>query len=79
MKPENPRFNLFKHLASQHNLILLDSELDEIANIVLSGLLEDIQNEEEEILMSPIRFNGVHIKKINEIFNKYGIKIENQF
>ena len=79
MTKENPRFNLFEHLASQHDLILLDSELDEIANIVLKGLLEDIQNEEKEILMSPIRFNGVHIKKINEIFNKYGIKTETKF
>ena len=83
MKNENIRYELFAHLNTKYNIVLNDSELDEIANIalryVLKRLLEDIQNEEEEILMSPIRFNGVHIKKINEIFNKYGIKIENQF
>lgn len=83
MKNENIRYELFAHLNTKYNIVLNDSELDEIANIalryLLKRLLEKIQDEEQEVLMSPIRFNGVHIKKINEIFNKYGIKTETKF
>jgi hypothetical protein len=83
MKNKNIRYELFAHLNSKYNIVLNDSELDEIAFIALEfflkRLLEKIQDKEQEVLMSPVRFNGVHIKTINEIFEKYGIKTETKF
>ena len=42
-------------------------------------ILQDLLNEQEEIVMSPIRFNGVHINKIKQVFAKYEVEIEQQF
>lgn len=42
-------------------------------------ILQDLLNEQEEIVMSPIRFNGVHINKIKQVFAKYGVEIEREF
>lgn len=33
VESDNPRYPLFKHLSNEHNLILVDSELDEIIKI----------------------------------------------
>lgn len=45
-------------------------------DVVGSALLSDLMNEQEEIVSSPIRFNGVHIEKIKQVFDKYGIKYD---
>lgn len=42
-------------------------------------ILQDLLNEQEEIIMSPIRFNGVHVQKIKEVFSKYGVEFEQGF
>jgi hypothetical protein len=42
-------------------------------------LLKEILNEQVEVISSPIRFNGVHIEKIKQIFEKYGIVLEQEF
>jgi hypothetical protein len=48
MTNENPRYELFKHIADEHNFILLDSELDEIINISARSVLQDIMQEWQE-------------------------------
>ena len=38
-----------------------------------SSLLNQCLKEQEEIISSPIRFNGVHINKLEQVFLKNGI------
>jgi hypothetical protein len=42
-------------------------------------LLNQCLNEQEEIINSPIRFNGVHVNRIKEVFLKNGIEDEPSF
>ena len=44
--------------------------------VVGSALLSDLMKEQQEIISSPIRFNGVHIEKIKQVFEKNGIKYD---
>ncbi len=44
-----------------------------------SFLLADLITAQQEIISSPIRFNGVAIEDIKRIFADYGIKYEPQF
>lgn len=39
-----------------------------------SSLLNQCLNEQQEIVSSPIRFNGVHINKLKQVFLKNGIE-----
>lgn len=41
-----------------------------------SSLLNQCLNEQEEIISSPIRFNGVHINKLKNVFLKNGIEVD---
>ncbi len=41
-----------------------------------SSLLNQCLNEQEEIISSPIRFNGVHINKLKQVFLKNGIEAD---
>lgn len=52
-----------------------NTELPQSCKTAVSGsaLLNEILNEQQEIISSPIRFNGVHIEKIKAVFKKYGI------
>ena len=45
---------------------------------IVSGrsLLNKCLNEQEEIVSSPIRFNGVHINKLKQVFLKNGIEAD---
>lgn len=45
-------------------------------DVVGSALLSDLMKEQQEIVSSPIRFNGVHIEKIKQVFEKNGIKYD---
>lgn len=45
-------------------------------DVVGSALLSDLMKEQQEIVSNPIRFNGVHIEKIKQVFEKNGIKYE---
>ena len=45
-------------------------------DVVGSSLLSDLMKEQQEIISSPIRFNGVHIDKIRQVFEKNGIKYD---
>ena len=40
------------------------------------AILAEIMKQEEEIISSPIRFNGVHVNKIKQIFTEHGVKFE---
>jgi len=39
-------------------------------------LLNQCLNEQEEIISSPIRFNGVDVNKIKQVFLKHGIEVD---
>lgn len=41
-----------------------------------TDLLSDLMKEQQEIISNPIRFNGVHIEKIKQVFEKKGIKYD---
>lgn len=41
-----------------------------------SSLLNQCLKEQEEIISSPIRFNGVHINKLKQVFLKNGIEAD---
>ena len=43
------------------------------------SLLTEVLNESEEVLFSPIRFDGVHVDKIKAVFAKHGIVEESKF
>ena len=43
------------------------------------NILEDLLKEQQEVVSSPIRFNGVSIEKIKQVFEKYGIILEQEF
>jgi len=45
-------------------------------DVVGSALLSDLMKEQQEIVSNPIRFNGVHIEKIKQVFEKNGIKYD---
>ncbi len=45
----------------------------------VNAILSDLLKEQEEIVSSPIRFNGVPIDKIIRVFEKYGVKYEPPF
>ncbi len=42
-------------------------------NIIPDTILRDILKEQQEIISNPVRFNGVSIEKIKEVFKKHGI------
>jgi len=42
-------------------------------------ILNDLISEQQEIISNPIRFNGVSIEKIKQVFEKYGINYELPF
>lgn len=41
-----------------------------------SSLLNQCLKEQEEIVSSPIRFNGIHINKLKQVFLKNGIEAD---
>lgn len=41
-----------------------------------TSLLNQCLNEQEEIICLPIRFNGVHVNKIKQVFLKNGIEVD---
>ena len=45
---------------------------------IVSGnfILKQCLNEQQEIISSPIRFNGVHITKLKQVFLKNGIEAD---
>ena len=58
---------------------LKPSSLNGSNNSTSQKILKDLLNEQEEVIMSPIRFNGVHVDKIKQVFKKYGVEFEQQF
>lgn len=42
-------------------------------------IFSEILDYEEEIISSPIRFNGVHVNKIKQVFIEHGVKFEQKF
>jgi len=52
------------------------TDLCNLYNIVGGKILSQCLNNQEEIISSPIRFNGIHINKIKEVFLKNGIDVD---
>lgn len=53
---------------------------NEVLNLIgQRELLNELINNQEEIISSPIRFNGVSIQKIKQVFEKNGVKYESPF
>lgn len=48
-------------------------------SVIGSALLSDLMKEHQEVISNPIRFTGVHIEKIKQVFEKYGIKYDTGF
>jgi len=48
-------------------------------NNVSKELLSDILALQQEVISSPIRFNGVSVENIEKVFERYGIKIFKPF
>ena len=55
------------------------NDLVNIAESEMKAIFEDIENESEEVISSPIRFYGVSMERIKRVFEKHGIKIEANF
>lgn len=45
-----------------------------MANCAL--ILNDCMSQRQEVLMNPIRFDGVHVEKLAEVFRRNGIELE---
>lgn len=45
-----------------------------MANCAL--ILNDCISQRQEVLMSPMRFDGVHVEKLAEVFRRNGIELE---
>ena len=59
-------------------LITVNEAMEQIM-LLDSALLSELIKEQQEIISSPIRFNGVHIEKIKQIFQNNGIKYDIKF
>jgi hypothetical protein len=81
---ESPRdilVRLLEHLNSQQDErgAAICQELLVHLNYSPSDLLCDILKEQQEVISSPIRFNGVSVSAIRRIFEKHGIKYDLPF
>ena len=64
--------------------ILLALELGKISVIEAHGkimancalILNECMSQRQEVLMSPMRFDGVHVEKLTEVFRRNGIELE---
>ena len=61
------------------NLNDLTNKLLDLFIVSKRQLLNDMLMNQEEIISSPIRFNGVSIEKLKQIFEKNGVKYESPF
>jgi hypothetical protein len=64
----------------QHGFIAGYKKASKELNLkLLESLNKELENSQEEIINSPIRFNGVHIIKIRAILKKYGLPMQSDF
>jgi len=54
-------------------------EILDLYNVMQRDILNDMIMQQEEIVSSPIRFNGVHIENIKKIFKNNGTKYQSPF
>jgi hypothetical protein len=57
----------------------LTNKLLDLIIVSKRQLLNDMLMNQEEVISSPIRFNGVSIEKLKQIFEKNGVKYESPF
>lgn len=74
MKDWSHDLNLFVDDALAAHIVKLHND-----SLKKQPLLTDVLVESEEVLCSPIRFDGVHVNKIKAVFAKYGIVEEDKF
>ena len=70
----------YEHASENANEFLnLAFHYFEKQNSEMKAIFEEIENESEEVICSPIRFYGVSMERIQRVFEKHGIKIEPKF
>lgn len=61
------------------DVIEAHKKIMEVNKWFCTSLLTECMNHKHEVLMSPIRFDGVHVNKIEEVFRRNGIVQERIF
>ena len=75
-KDEISLIQVTARLATKLNQAENNEVLDRVSK---REILYELLTEQEEIISSPIRFNGVSIEKLKQIFEKNGVKYEIPF
>lgn len=80
MRPqlENYSHRETNHVYSQQYVDDLNKYIDQLEEKSIN-ILVDLKLKQQEIISSPVRFNGVSIADIEEIFEKYGTPSLQQF
>ena len=68
-------FNHLEHQGDNQGSAMCEdliNSLDSLGN----NLLTELMMEQQEIISSPIRFNGVSVQKIKQIFERHGITFD---
>ena len=73
-------FNILERLqVGDQALLNAHDEVLHLFSVMQRDMLNDMIMQQEEILSSPIRFNGVHIENIKKIFKKNGTEYKPPF
>jgi hypothetical protein len=73
-------FNILERLqVGDQALLNAHDEVLDLIFVMQRDMLNDMIMQQEEIVSSPIRFNGVHIEKIKKIFKNNGTEYQPPF
>ena len=73
-------FNILERLqVGDQALINAHDEVLNLFSVMQRDMLNDMIMQQEEIVSSPIRFNGVHIENIKKIFKNNGTEYQPPF
>ena len=73
-------FNILERLqVGDQALLNAHDEVLDLFSVMQRDMLSDMIMQQEEIVSSPIRFNGVHIENIKKIFKNNGTEYQPPF
>jgi len=73
-------FNILERLqVGDQALFNAHDEVLNLFSVMQRDMLNDMIMQQEEIVSSPIRFNGVHIENIKKIFKNNGVEYQSPF
>jgi len=73
-------FNILERLqVGDQALLNAHDEVLDLFSVMQRDMLNDMIMQQEEIVSSPIRFNGVHIENIKKIFKNNGTEYQPPF